>query len=204
MKALLIKDFHVLSKQLILFALIIVVFAFIPIDMMASYAIIVFGMMIPTSAMAYDEQSKWKKLASTMPYSARNLVLCKYVLGYIVLLFSFIIVLFAQFIVGVIIHNPIDSTFILMLLFNCCISTIIMSLSIPIGFRFGVDKIKYILLTVILVFTIASLILDNNLTEIIIGLSNNAYLVFLSMFIISIVANIISIFLSIKAWKAIN
>lgn len=82
MRALLMKDFYVLFKQMKLFFVMILFFSLIPNQNMASFAAVYAGM-LPFSALAYDEQSKWDQLAVTMPYSRRDLVLSKYVLGYL-------------------------------------------------------------------------------------------------------------------------
>ncbi len=82
MRALLMKDFYVLFKQMKLFFVMILFFSLIPNNNMASFAAVYAGM-LPFSALAYDEQSKWDQLAVIMPYSRRDLVLSKYVLGYL-------------------------------------------------------------------------------------------------------------------------
>ena len=42
--------------------------------------------MLPYTAMAYDERSKWNQLAAMMPYSDRDIVLSKYVFGWLFIL----------------------------------------------------------------------------------------------------------------------
>ena len=45
-----------------------------------------YAAMMPISALAYDENCKWDQLAAMMPYSVRDIVLSKYLFGYICLL----------------------------------------------------------------------------------------------------------------------
>ena len=82
MKALLIKDLYVVNKQLRLYLLILVVFIAFNRDF-GSIFLPVWCSMLPYTSIAYDEQSKWDTLAGMMPYSIRDLVLSKYIFGWI-------------------------------------------------------------------------------------------------------------------------
>lgn len=87
MKGLLLKDWYVLwggaKRLLFLIALYIVIGEF-------SAGIGSVGMllcaMLPTSCMAYDDRARWDRYALSMPVSARDLVVSKYLLGYLALL----------------------------------------------------------------------------------------------------------------------
>ncbi len=85
MKGLILKDIMTMKKTfksyLILFVLYMVI------DMMSdqsslsmSIAIIV-ATLIPVATISYDEKSKWDKLVNTMPFSRREIVCSKYILG---------------------------------------------------------------------------------------------------------------------------
>ena len=82
MSALILKDFYVLWRQARYFLILILVFSAIPGSFNATFAV-VYTSMLPYTAMAYDERSKWDQLAATMPYSQRDLVLSKYVFGWL-------------------------------------------------------------------------------------------------------------------------
>ena len=79
MKALLKKDIFCVLKSMKVFLLVIVLFAAIP-GFSASRFAIIYAAMLPLTALAYDERSKWDVLAATMPYSPLQIVLSKYVL----------------------------------------------------------------------------------------------------------------------------
>ena len=76
MKALLLKDTYVIWKQMKIFLIIILVFSAIPSGFNSAFAVI-YAAMMPYTAMAYDERSKWDQMAAMMPYSARDVVLGK-------------------------------------------------------------------------------------------------------------------------------
>ena len=82
MKALILKDLYVLWKQMRVFIVILLVIS-ISNGTFGSVFIVLWVAMLPYTAMAYDERSKWDQLAAMMPYSTRDLVLSKYVLGWL-------------------------------------------------------------------------------------------------------------------------
>ena len=85
MQALILKDFYVMWKQTRIFLLVILVFSAIPGSFNAVFAVI-YSAMLPYTAMAYDERSKWNQLAAMMPYSDRDIVLSKYAFGWLFIL----------------------------------------------------------------------------------------------------------------------
>jgi len=82
MKGLLIKDFFVISKQLKIFIAALIIFSIMPGYSLSVFAILYSGL-LPITALAYDERSKWNNLAAMMPYSMGEIVFSKYLLGYI-------------------------------------------------------------------------------------------------------------------------
>ena len=87
MKGLLLKDWYVLwggaKRLLFLSALYIVIGEFSA--GIGSVGVLLCAM-LPTSCMAYDERAKWDRYALSMPLSAKDLVMSKYLLGYLALL----------------------------------------------------------------------------------------------------------------------
>ena len=67
-KALLLKDWLVLSRQMKVFLVLIAVFSAVPVLSVSSFAI-VYSAMLPYTAMAFDERDKWDRLAAMMPYN---------------------------------------------------------------------------------------------------------------------------------------
>lgn len=80
MRGLLIKDAYVLMTQTRFFALINILMVVFPSDVTRGFAII-YAVLLPMTAFAFDEQAKWGRLASMMPYRARDMVISKYLLG---------------------------------------------------------------------------------------------------------------------------
>ena len=82
MRGLIMKDMLTIAKQAKAFLILILFFAVIPSFSGSSFAML-YAAMMPISALAYDENCKWDQLAAMMPYSVRDIVLSKYLFGYI-------------------------------------------------------------------------------------------------------------------------
>ena len=82
MRALLMKDCFVLWKQLRLYVVLMLIFTVFN-GAFGNVFIVIWAAMLPYTAMAYDERSKWDQMAAMMPYSIRDIVLSKYLLGWV-------------------------------------------------------------------------------------------------------------------------
>ena len=81
MAVLLWKDICLLRRQLRLFIFAMLVFAAIPNSYIQLFAV-AYASMLPYNTIALDEQSHWDQLAAMMPYSDRDVVLSKYLVGW--------------------------------------------------------------------------------------------------------------------------
>ena len=79
---LLLKDWYVLRKQAWAYLIIVLVWGAIPSEVLNLLAV-VYGAMIPYTAMAYDQQSRWNTFARMLPYREKDIVLSRYVLGWL-------------------------------------------------------------------------------------------------------------------------
>lgn len=158
MKGLLLKDIYTMVKQMKVFLLLIVFFACIPGSSVSAFAI-VYAAMLPITALAYDERSKWNRLAAMMPYSVQSLVFSKYVLGYILIGATFLLSLVAQFVIASFTNHVFGMAEVMELVIVICIAIILLSVNMPLMFQFGVEKgrMAFIILTVITVMLLFSL-----------------------------------------------
>lgn len=146
MKGLLLKDTYVLMRQMKFFFFLIVLFAVMP--NMFSFGIL-YAAMLPYTALAYDERSKWDQLAAAMPYSRRDLVLSKYLLGWISSGSATLIVL-ASMLTKQVVHGSAAVSLPLLLLAFCC-ALLLPDVTLPFMFRFGVERGR--------IFTLAFIVL---------------------------------------------
>ena len=108
MKGLVWKDIYTLLKQAKFILLLMVLFACLPGYSMSAFAIF-YGAMLPITALAYDERSKWDELAAMMPYSVKEIVGSKYVLGLLLVGGISALSIAARIVIGIIKAAPFDA-----------------------------------------------------------------------------------------------
>lgn len=148
MKGLLQKDIYTLCKRMKLILLLMAVFACIP-GLSATAFALFYGAMLPITALAYDERSKWDELAAMMPYTTRAIVGSKYALGLLLVGGISVLSAAAQVVTGMVRRTPLDADALAAIPLMACIALLMMLIDLPLMFRMGVEKgrILYILLT---------------------------------------------------------
>lgn len=131
MKALIQKDMYVLWKQMRVFLLLMLVFIFTQ-GAFGSVFIVIWCAMLPYTALAYDERCKWDQLAAMMPYSVRDLVLSKYVLGWLCAGGAGLLALAVQ----LVLKNGDPRVVVLSL----SVSAMVLAVTLPLMLRFGVER----------------------------------------------------------------
>ena len=168
MKALIKKDIFTVLKSMKVFLVIIILFSIIPSFSASSFAVVyavVYASMLPLTALAYDERSKWDTLAATMPYSPWQIVGSKYALGYLGLAGSILLTLAAQAatrLLGVAFEAVSSES----VLYAACTGLMMTALSLPAAFRLGVEKGRLMLTALILVCILAVVLLSDRLTQV--------------------------------------
>ena len=155
MKGLLIKDILTLVKQAKIFLLFIVVFSLMPGNNTVSFAI-VYAMLLPVTALAYDERCKWDQLAAMMPYSTTQLVISKYVLGLVCMLAAMAISYVATFVQSAI--NPQNvvawNEYIAILAGSTAAGMLMQTIMLPVLFRIGTEKGRLILMAMLVLISL--------------------------------------------------
>lgn len=199
MKGLLTKDIIVFARKMKAFFLMMMVFAAVPSGAMLGFAVMYSGM-LPITALAYDENSKWDELAAMMPYSVFQLVFSKYALGYILTLFAAACSFVIHSIVGYFAHT-LTATFPMEIMVYICVSFIITALDLPIILRFGTEKGRFIFL----IITIAiAMFCANNIQQLIslFGSIDAGSMKYLPVFpAAALLANAVSVPLAIGSYK---
>ena len=202
MKALLLKDYYTLGKSLRSLALIVLLWSVIPMAFLNVFAMI-YGSMIPYSAMAYDQQSRWNTFARMLPYREKDIVLSRYALGWISLSVGAATVAICQ---GVLTCLPLPAKlsanlspgFVFAAL---CVGCLLLDLNIPLILRYGTEKARWVAI-LITFLTFASVGALN-------GLVNDAKtataavlsLVLSGLLALTIIATAVSILLSLKFYR---
>ena len=159
MKGLLRKDLYVLTRQMRLFMGAILLLCVVN-EQLATFAIM-YAAMLPYSALAYDEHCRWHQLAAMMPCRPRDIVLSKYILGWLLMggFAAFSLVMNAM--LGRL-GSELHISAVISALSLACIC---LALLLPVMFRFGVEKGRMaIVLFFVAVFTFIGSSSEFNLT----------------------------------------
>ena len=140
MSALILKDYYVIFRQMRIFLLLVLVFSCIPGAFYSTFAV-VYASMLPYTALAYDERSHWDQMAAMMPYSDRDLVLSKYVFGWL----STAAAAAASFVLQTVlaaVWPGAEGPSVPVILLSVCVAVCILDITLPMMFRFGVEKAR--------------------------------------------------------------
>lgn len=147
MKALIQKDVYVLWKQMKIFVIVMLVIM-AGNGSFGSIFVVIWCAMLPYTALAYDERCKWDQLAAMMPYSPRDLVLSKYVLGWLCAGAAGALVLAAQAVIRAL-RLPLETGSPLAVLLSFCASACALAITLPLMFRFSVERGRMVMFLVI-------------------------------------------------------
>lgn len=147
MKGLIQKDVYVLWKQMKIFLLVMLVIM-VGNGSFGSVFVVVWCSMLPYTALAYDERCKWDQMAAMMPYSPRDLVLSKYVLGWLCAGAAGAVVLAVQAVIRVL-HLPMATGSPLAVLISFCASASVLAVTLPVMIRFSVERGRMVMFLVI-------------------------------------------------------
>lgn len=200
MKGLLLKDIFVLVKQLRYFLILILVFSFTSNSAQRSIPI-AFASIMPLTALAYDERSKWDVLAAMMPYSRKAIVGEKYLLGYLLILLTAVIQI--VFLGGkcLVTKANFELTELITLVATMVLVTVILSLILPFSFRFGTEKGRISLILFYLVFLGAGTMLVNSQAEVGIIFPSDPTVLVLGFIVTVILINLLSFRLSLRIYR---
>lgn len=193
MKSLLIKDFYVIIKQLRIYLLIIPIIALIAGGTMSVFGILL-GAVLPMTAIAYDERSKWNELAAMMPYTSLDLILSKYVQGYLCMLGAAILVMVGQFIgtfTGTVTLEDSQNVLLLAIVSGL----VFIAINTPILFKFGSEKGRFVFIVAMGLIGASGPLLEKMDGRVLMEISSLSPLILL---LFAILLNVLSVLLSLK------
>lgn len=158
MKGLLLKDLYTMKKQLYVAGGLMVFYLVYAIvlknAMMLGTAVVLFSFLMPITCMAYDDASGWNRYALSLPLTRKKLVLTKYLVGVITTVAGFALAMVgnAALIAMGYVDNPTETW-----VFTCIfaeVGLLILSLMLPVMFKFGAEKGRFILIAMIMIPTV--------------------------------------------------
>ncbi len=179
MRGLLLKDLINLKtygRSVILIVTVFTAFAFFSDDssFTTTFISILFAIMAITS-MSYDELAKWNIYALSMPISRKELVLEKYLLAFILVCLGVAISLIIA-VIPVFMGNKADLLMLMLtVLTSGSVALIMLTILLPLVYKFGIEKSRIILFIVLFIPSIllailaqTGLIMPNKATDILI------------------------------------
>lgn len=161
MKGLLLKDLLNLKKQSkIYLALILFYLVFSIINNNASFfggMVCILSAMLPITALSYDERAKWDKFALTMPVSRRDMVTSKYLLGFLFALAGSILLFLCNLFTKIELSENMITTAVFL-----GIGILILSILLPLLFKFGVEKGRIIMMPIFFIPAIIVMLLSKS------------------------------------------
>lgn len=166
MKALILKDILVLKSQIRFYMIFLIFYGFISVYSgnlsMFTTLIGIFGLMLPLTAISYDERSGWEKYALSGPVNRKEMVMSKYMLGLLLILAGFLIsslLAVCGDVFGVFLEMPLNENLILIGIFTI-FSLFYLSFILPMTFKLGTEKSRIYMMAVVLLPFILLIILD--------------------------------------------
>ena len=147
MKALLMKDCYTLWKQVRIYLLVMLAISVFNGDF-GNIFIVIWAALLPYTAIAYDERSKWDQMAAMMPYSTRDIVISKYVLGWLCTAAAALFAMAVQ-LLQTVLGSPLAAFAPVDNLMGCCASLCVLAITLPLMFRFGVEKGRLMMFLII-------------------------------------------------------
>lgn len=186
MTGLILKDLMTIQRQIKTQAFVLIFFLFISIFMQQALMLFTIIIFIATfqaiTALTYDEQSSWDKYANTLPISKGDIVLSKYILSILLLIFGLILALPIVFIIHRFTNNWASTEFFLTFNLIVTLAFCILALLLPIYIKFGSIKGRIVLIAVCFLPGFLFSLLNEHLPDMTIALSNLKQYMFLAPF----------------------
>ena len=198
MKALLLKDWYVLRKQAWAYLIIVLVWGAIPSEVLNLLAV-VYGAMIPYTAMAYDQRSHWDRFARMLPYSDRTVVLSRYVLGWLCTAVGGAAVLVFQNVLSL--FSPRFGCSPWTVLAALCVGLLLLDINVPLMLRYGTEKARWVSKLVIILACASTGALGALVNDAKAATATVLSLTLAGMLVLTIIATAVSILLSLKFYR---
>ena len=198
MKALLLKDWYVLRKQAWAYLIIVLVWGAIPSEVLNLLAV-VYGAMIPYTAMAYDQQSRWNTFARMLPYREKDIVLSRYVLGWLCTAVGGAAVLVFQNVLSL--FSPRFGCSPWTVLAASCVGLLLLDINVPLMLRYGTEKARWVSKLVIILACASTGALGALVNDAKAATATVLSLTLAGMLVLTIIATAVSILLSLKFYR---
>ncbi len=164
MLGLVLKDILVCKKNLRQILILVAVFAVLGMltrdpSFILPIITIYFSMMVLTG-FAYDAQAKWDAYGMTMPVTRSETVLAKYLLGFVLAASGSVLSFLLSFAYSLYQGERLNSEYVVTHLAMLGAALLIISIFIPLIYRFGVEKARLIIFLLVIIPSVGVLVLS--------------------------------------------
>ena len=199
------KDLMVMKKTLALYMVIFAVYGYMSIAYdqggLLFAMVLILSSMVPVSSLAYDERSKWDRIANTTPLSRKEIVVAKYLfamaLTSVSVVVCFIIYLFDK-------RIPLTENLIMCYILAMA-GMFYQALLLPVNIKFGAEKGRNIMLAIMFVPIVLVMMISKsgivNITSIEAFIANNEHLLPYIITVVVLIVYVASVTLSVKIYE---
>ena len=199
------KDLMVMKKTLALYMVIFAVYGYMSIAYdqggLLFAMVLILSSMVPVSSLAYDERSKWDRIANTTPLSRKEIVVAKYLfamaLTSVSVVVCFIIYLFDK-------RIPLTENLIMCYILAMA-GMFYQALLLPVNIKFGAEKGRNIMLAIMFVPVVLVMMISKsgivNITSIEAFIANNEHLLPYIITVVVLIVYVASVTLSVKIYE---
>lgn len=199
MKGLLYKDCAILWRQGKMYLFIMLCFSIVPQLSRMGFAM-AYAAILPYSVIAYDEQSKWGRLAIMLPYTDKQLVLSKYILSWAGMLLVMIVSSISRTVDYTLQGKIVEviSEYQEVILYVAA-SSLFSAIILPLVFRFGVERGRLAFILAIVIGVLGVVTAGEFIQSVV--QSTTIWAILLTALLLAVIANIISVLLSQKFFR---
>ncbi len=166
MTGLIVKDFLVSKRYMRTIFLLLAFYALFSFAMGSSSFILfmtpLFFTMMTITSFAYDNAAKWNTYALTMPVTRGDLVFSKYIVSALYALSGCVLALVVSAVVDLVSGRPLTGELGMMVLGALGASLTIISIVLPLIFKFGVEKARMMMVAVFVIPSVLAVVLPQS------------------------------------------
>ena len=155
--------------------------------------------MIPYSAMAYDQQSRWNTFARMLPYREKDIVLSRYVLGWLCTAVGGAAVLVFQNVLSL--FSPRFGCSPWTVLAASCVGLLLLDINVPLMLRYGTEKARWVSKLVIILACASTGALGALVNDAKTAAAAVLSLALPGLLALTVIATAVSILLSLKFYR---
>ncbi len=166
MTGLIVKDFLVSKRYMRTIFLLLAFYVLFSFAMGSSSFILfmtpLFFTMMTITSFAYDNAAKWNAYALTMPVTRGDLVFSKYIVSALYALSGCVLALAVSAVVDLVSGRPLTGELGMMVLGALGASLTIISIVLPLIFKFGVEKARMMMVAVFVIPSVLAVVLPQS------------------------------------------